>query len=74
MGEGIHRDLIITLAVRHKLPAIYFERIFVTGGGLSCYEIDYPDQYRRPASYVDRILKGEKPPIFRCRARPNSSW
>jgi putative ABC transport system substrate-binding protein len=58
---GIHRDLIITLAARHKLPAIYFERIFVTEGGLICYGIDYPDQYRRAAGYVDRILKGEKP-------------
>src|SRR5262249_979489 len=53
---GIHRDLIITLAARHKLPAIYYERIFVTGGG-----IDYPDQYRRAAGYVDRVLKGERP-------------
>jgi len=56
-----HRDLIITLAARHKLPAIYYERIFVTGGGLICYGIDYPDQYRRAAGYVDRILKGERP-------------
>ena len=60
-SAGIHRDLIITLAARHKLPAIYFERIFVTEGGLICYGIDYPDQYRRAAGYVDRILKGEKP-------------
>jgi putative ABC transport system substrate-binding protein len=58
---GIHRDLIITLAARHKLPAIYFDRFFVTGGGLISYGIDYPEQYQRAAGYVDRILKGERP-------------
>ena len=57
----VHRDLIITLAARHKLPAIYFERNFVAGGGLVSYGPDYLDQYRRAAGYVDRILKGEKP-------------
>ena len=57
----VHRDLIITLAARHKLPAIYFERNFVAGGGLVSYGPDYLDQFRRAASYVDRILKGEKP-------------
>jgi putative tryptophan/tyrosine transport system substrate-binding protein len=57
----VHRDLIITLAARHKLPAVYFERFFVAGGGLICYGTDYPDQYRRAAGYVDRILKGERP-------------
>ena len=57
----VHRDLIITLAARHKLPAIYFERNFVAGGGLISYGPDYLDQFRRAASYVDRILKGEKP-------------
>ena len=56
-----HRDLIITLAARHKLPAVYFERLFVTGGGLVSYGPDFVDQYRRAAGYVDRILKGEKP-------------
>ncbi|MGE0775318.1 MAG: ABC transporter substrate-binding protein [Sphingomonadaceae bacterium] len=61
-GSGIfHRDLIVTLAARHKLPAVYFERLFVTAGGLISYGIDQIDQYRRAASYVDRILKGEKP-------------
>jgi putative ABC transport system substrate-binding protein len=58
---AVHRDLIITLAIRHKLPAIYFARYFVLGGGLISYGPDYFDQYRRAASYVDRILKGEKP-------------
>src|SRR5712691_2499455 len=57
----MHRDLIITLAARHKLPAIYFERFFVAAGGLISYGADFVDQYRQAASYVDRILKGEKP-------------
>ena len=56
-----HRDLIITLAARHKLPAVYPERPFVAAGGLISYGPDYVDQYRRAAGYVDRILKGEKP-------------
>ena len=56
-----HRDLIITLAARHKLPAIYAERFYVTAGGLISYGADYLDQFRRAAGYVDRILKGEKP-------------
>ena len=58
---NVHRDLIITLAARHKLPAVYYERSFVTAGGLISYWPDYIDQYRRAAGYVDRILKGEKP-------------
>src|SRR5262245_49479682 len=57
----LHRDLIITLAVRHKLPAVYTERSFVAAGGLISYGADYIDQYRQAAGYVDRILKGEKP-------------
>jgi putative tryptophan/tyrosine transport system substrate-binding protein len=57
----LHRNLIITLAARHKLPAVYFERFFVTAGGLISYGPDLVDQYRRAAVYVDRILKGEKP-------------
>ena len=56
-----HRDLIVTLAARHKLPAVYFDRFFVAAGGLISYGPDYIDQYRRAAGYVDRILKGEKP-------------
>jgi ABC-type uncharacterized transport system substrate-binding protein len=58
---AVHRDLIVTLAARHKLPAVYFERPFVTAGGLISYGPDIVDQYRRAAGYVDRILKGEKP-------------
>ena len=56
-----HRDLIIALAARLRLPAVYPNRYFVTGGGLISYGPDYVDQYRRAAGYVDRILKGEKP-------------
>jgi ABC-type uncharacterized transport system substrate-binding protein len=58
---NVHRDLIIALAARHKLPAVYYERFFVAAGGLISYGPDYIDQYRRAAAYVDRILKGEKP-------------
>jgi putative ABC transport system substrate-binding protein len=57
----LHRDLIISLAVRHKLPAVYFLRVFVRGGGLISYGADSIDPHRRAASYVDRILRGEKP-------------
>jgi putative ABC transport system substrate-binding protein len=57
----INRDLIITLAARHKLPAVYFDRAFVAAGGLLSYAPDRIDLYRRAAGYVDRILKGEKP-------------
>ena len=56
-----HRELIVKLAARHRLPAVYYERLFVAGGGLISYGSDYADQYRRAAGYVDRILKGEKP-------------
>src|SRR6516225_7923732 len=56
-----YSDLIITLAARHKLPAVYSERSFVDSGGLMSYGPDFVDQYRQAAGYVDRILKGEKP-------------
>jgi putative ABC transport system substrate-binding protein len=56
-----HRDLIITLAARHRLPAIYPFSMFVTGGGLISYGPDPVDQFRRAAGYVNRILKGDKP-------------
>jgi putative ABC transport system substrate-binding protein len=58
---AIHSQLIITLAARHKLPTVYFERRFVVGGGLISYGANFRDQYRQAAGYVDRILKGEKP-------------
>ena len=57
----LHRGIIISLAARHKLPAVYFERFFVADGGLISYGPEFVDQYRRAAGYVDRILKGEKP-------------
>ena len=61
-GTGIrYRELIITLAARHKLPAVYFASFFVTSGGLISYGADLLNQYRLAAGYVDRILKGEKP-------------
>jgi putative tryptophan/tyrosine transport system substrate-binding protein len=58
---AIHRDLIITLAARHKLPAVYARRLFVAEGGLICYGADRVELFRQAAQYVDRILKGEKP-------------
>jgi putative ABC transport system substrate-binding protein len=57
----VHRDLIIALAARHKLPAVYHRRLFVNSGGLISYGPDIIDQFRQAAGYVDRILKGEKP-------------
>jgi putative tryptophan/tyrosine transport system substrate-binding protein len=60
-GALFHRGLIVALAARHRLPAVYSARYFVTDGGLISYGPDFVDQYRRAAGYVDRILKGEKP-------------
>ena len=57
----VHRNLIIELAARAKLPAVYYARYFVVAGGLISYGPDFADQFRRAAGYVDRILKGEKP-------------
>jgi putative ABC transport system substrate-binding protein len=57
----VHRDLIIALAARHKLPAVYYERFYVAAGGLISYGANFIDQFRQTAGYVDRILKGEKP-------------
>ena len=59
--SATHRDLIITLAAQHKLPAVYQERNYVAAGGLISYGPNFLDQFRRAAGYVDRILKGEKP-------------
>jgi putative tryptophan/tyrosine transport system substrate-binding protein len=58
---AVHSNLIVTLAARHKLPAVYFARFVVAAGGLISYGPDFLDVHRRPAAYVDRILKGEKP-------------
>jgi putative ABC transport system substrate-binding protein len=57
----LHRNLIVMLAARYKLPAVYFERTFAAAGGLVSYGADFIDQYRQAATYVDRVLKGEKP-------------
>ncbi len=70
----LHRNLIIKLAARHKLPAIYTERSFVAAGGLISYGADYIDQYRQAAGYVDRILKAKSRPTCRCRRRPSTNW
>jgi len=59
--SSVHRDLIIALAARHKLPATFQERLYAAAGGLVSYGPNFLDQYRRAAGYVDRILKGEKP-------------
>ena len=60
-AAAFRRNLIVTLAARHKLPAVYYARHFVVGGGLISYAPDIIEQYRQAAGYVDRILKGEKP-------------
>ena len=57
----LHRNLIVSLAARHRLPAVYSERMFAAADGLISYGPDYLNQYRLAAGYVDRILKGEKP-------------
>ena len=57
----VHRDLVIGLAARHQLPAVYSTRYFVAAGGLMSYGNDQVDMYRQAASYVDRILRGDKP-------------
>jgi putative ABC transport system substrate-binding protein len=60
-NTNVHRDLIISLAARYRLPAVYSDRNFVTAGGLLCYGTDRADQFRIAASYVDRVLHGAKP-------------
>ena len=60
-ATSVHRKLIIALAARHQLPAVYSTRYFVTDGGLISYGPDFVDEFSRAAGYVDRILKGEKP-------------
>ena len=65
------RELIVSLAARHKLPAVYFHRDFVSGGGLISYGADFTEMYRRAASYVDRILRARSPATCRYKRRPN---
>ena len=67
-----HRDLIVALGARNRLPAVYYAPSYCTIGGLMCYGTDFLDQFRRAAGYVDRILRGEKPD---CRInRQLSGW
>jgi putative ABC transport system substrate-binding protein len=66
---AFHRDLLISLAVRHRLPAVYPLRFFADGGGLISYGSDTIDQYRLAAGYVDRILRAKSPPICQCKRR-----
>ena len=68
-----NRSTIIALAARHRLPAVYSFRAFVSDGGLAAYGIDPIDQFRRAASYVDRILRGERPQPYQSSSRPRSS-
>ena len=60
-STAVHRELIIALAARHRLPAVYFDCFFVADGGLISYGPDLVEQHRQAAAYVDRILRGEKP-------------
>ena len=67
-----HRDLVITLAARYHLPAVYPWRFFVTAGALMSYGIDNIDVLQKAASYVDRIFAAQSPLIYRCRHQPNT--
>lgn len=60
-SSSVHRNLVVALAARHKLPTVYPNRDFVAAGGLISYGLNFVDQFQRAATYVDRILKGEKP-------------
>jgi putative tryptophan/tyrosine transport system substrate-binding protein len=71
---GNYPALIVALAARYKLPAVYPFRLFVSAGGLMSYGPDLVSQSRPAAEYVDRILKGENPPICQCRRPPSTSW
>jgi len=68
-----HRDLVITLAARHKLPAVYWERFFVAAGGLVSYGADLVDHYRLAANESIASSRARSRPISRCRRRPNTS-
>src|SRR5262249_57163717 len=70
----LHRDLIIALAGRRRLPAVYSYRVFTRAGGLISYRGDLRDQYRRAAGYVDRIPRGPNQAICRFSYQPSSSW
>jgi ABC-type uncharacterized transport system substrate-binding protein len=69
-----HRETITALMARHRVPAVYAFRYYVTGGGLISYGISEDEQFRNAAFYVDRILRAKSRPICRCRRQPSSSW
>ena len=71
---NLHRAEIIALASRARLPTVCPYRIYANSGCLASYGIDLADQFRRAATYADRILKGDKPASSRCNPRPNSNW
>jgi ABC-type uncharacterized transport system substrate-binding protein len=58
---AVHRDIIMALAARYRLPAVYWDRSFVAAGGLMSYRNDLVDSFRQAAAYIDRILRGDKP-------------
>jgi hypothetical protein len=72
-GSVLHRELIIALAARYKLPAVYYRRYFVTSGGLISYGFDLVDQYRHAAGYVDRSSRVRSQPTSRCKHRLGTS-
>ena len=69
-----HRDVIITTAARHKLPAVYWQRHFVTAGGLISYGEDGTDQYRERRATLTASSRARNLPTFRCRRRPSTNW
>ena len=70
----VHRDLIITLAARHRLPAVYSDRVFVTGGGLISYGPDQSTSTGAPQAMSIASSRARSPPTCRCRRRPSTSW
>ena len=70
----LHRDLIVTLAARHKLPAVYFERYFVAAGGLISYGFDRSTSSGAPPATSIASSKARSQPTFRCRRRPSTNW
>jgi len=70
----VHRDLIIAMAAQYRLPAVYPFRFQAMDGGLISYGVDLRDMHRRAATYVDRILKGEKPAGCQFSSRSSTSW
>jgi ABC-type uncharacterized transport system substrate-binding protein len=71
---NVHRPLILKLAVHHRLPAVYSNRVYVTDGGLISFGADSIDPHRQAAGYVNRILNGENRLTYRCRIRLSTSW